>query len=85
MDFLLEVGRFWGNKDTGVAEMALKLGVRLDETVILKCVGLCQFLRRGCFVVCRKLANFLVVFCGLSAEFAGKTELETGLDSGFTG
>ena len=53
--------------------------------MILKCVGLCQFLRRGWLVVCRKLADFVVIFYGLSAEFAGKTELETGLDSGFAG
>ena len=72
MNFLLEVGRFWGNRDTGVAGIALNLGVWLEETVILKCVGLCQFLRRGCLVVCRKLVDFLVIFCGFSAEFAGK-------------
>ena len=72
MNFLLEVGRFWWNRDTGVAEIALKLGVWLEKIVILKCVGLCQFLRRGCLVVCRKLADFLVIFCGFSAEFARK-------------
>ena len=72
MNFLLGVGRFWESGDTGVAEIALKLGVWLEKTVILKCVGLCQFLRRGCLVVCRKLVDFLVIFCGFSAEFAGK-------------
>ena len=67
-----EVGWFWWNRDTGVAEVALKLGVWLEKTVILKCVGLYQFLRRGCLVVCRKLVNFLVIFGGFSAEFCGK-------------
>ena len=65
--------------------MVLKLGVWSEKTVILKCVGLYQFLRRGWLEVCRKLADFVVIFYGLSAEFAGKTELETGLDSGFAG
>ncbi len=72
MNFLLGVGRFWGNGDTGVAEIALELGVWLKNNVILKCAGLCQFLRRGSLVVCRKLADFLVIFCGFSAEFAEK-------------
>ena len=65
MNFLLEVGRFRRNRDTGVAGVALKLGVWLAKTVILQCVGLCQFLRRGWLVVCRKLADFVVIFYGL--------------------
>ena len=72
MNFLLGVGRFWESGDTGVAGIALELGVWLEKTVILKFAGLCQFLRCGCLVVCRKLADFLVIFCGFSAEFAGK-------------
>ena len=72
MNFLLGVGRFWESGDTGVAGIALELGVWLENTVILKCAGLCQVLRRGCLVVCRKLVNFLVIFGGFSAEFAGK-------------
>ena len=59
MNFLLEVGRFRGNRDTGVAEIALKLGVCLEKVVIRKFVGLCQFCRRGCLVVCRETGGFL--------------------------
>jgi hypothetical protein len=52
--------------------VVLKLGVWSEKTVILKCVGLYQFLRRGWLVVCRKLADFVVIFCGFLLEFAGK-------------
>ena len=72
MDFLWRIGWFWESGDTGVAGIALELDVRLKKTAILKCAGFCQVLRRGCLVVCRKLVNFLVIFGGFSAEFAGK-------------
>ena len=72
MNFLLGIGRFWESGDTGVAGIALELGVWLEKNVILKCAGLYQVLRRGCLVVCRKLVNFLVIFCGFSAEICGK-------------
>ena len=72
MNFLLGVARFWESGDTGVAGIALELGVWLKKTVILKCAGLCQVLRRGRLVVCRKLVNFLVIFGGFSAEICGK-------------
>ena len=52
--------------------MVLKLGVWSEKTVILKCVGLCQSLRRGWLAVCRELADFVVIFCGFLLEFAGK-------------
>ena len=65
--------------------MVLKLGVWSEKTVILKCVGLYQFLRRGWLVVCRKLADFVVIFCGFLLEFAGEMRLETGLNSDFAG
>ena len=72
MNFLLGIGRFWESGDTGVAGIALELGVWLEKTVILKCADLCRVLQRGRLVVYRKLASFLVIFCGFSAEFAGK-------------
>ena len=52
--------------------MVLELGVWSEKTVILKCVGLYQFLRLGWLVVCRKLADFVVISCGFLLEFAGK-------------
>ena len=69
----------------GVAGIALELGVWLKKTVILKCAGLCQVVRRGCLVVCRKLVNFLAIFCRLSAEIRGEKKLETGLNGDFAG
>ena len=71
MNFLLGVGRILESGDTGVAGIALELGVWLEETVILKCIGFCHVLRRGYLVVCRKLINFLVIFCGFSVVFSG--------------
>ncbi len=53
--------------------------------MILKCADLCQVLWRGCLVVGRKPVDFLVIFCGFSAEFAGKTKLETGLNDDSAG
>ena len=85
MNFLLGIGRFWENGDTGVADIALELGVWLENTVILKYAGLCQVLRRRCLVVCRKLVNFLAIFCRLSAEIRGEKKLETGLNGDFAG
>ncbi len=58
----------------------MKLGVRLEETVILKFADLCRVLQRGRLVVYRKPVSFLVIFCGFSAEYFGETELETGFN-----
>ncbi len=85
MNFLLGVGRFWESGHTGVAGVALEFGVWLEKTVILKCAGLCQVFRCGCLVVCRKLMDLLVIFCGFSAEFCDKTELGAGFDDYFAG
>ncbi len=53
--------------------------------MILKCVGLCQSLRRGWLVVCRKLADFVVIFCRFSVKIYGETKLETVFNDGFAG
>ena len=85
MNFLLGIGRFWESGDTGVAGIALKLGVRLERISSLRCAGLCRVLRSGCIVVCRKLLRFLMIFCRFSVKIYGETKLETVFNDGFAG
>ena len=85
MNFLLGIGRFWESGDTGVAGIALKLGVRLERIISLRRAGLCRVLRSGCIVVCRKLLRFLMIFCRFSVKIYGETKLETGFNDDFAG